>query len=140
MLMDDVQNRGVYRTIPVSILGAAHTPPQPYLVPIQMEQLILTYDRMREEQHILSAIAAFHLQFEHIHPFIDGNGRTGRLVLNLELVKAGYLPVNIKFADRREYYSCFDEYAEKGTITKLEQLVARYETEELQRYISMLEQ
>ena len=48
VLMDDVQNRGVYRTIPVSILGAAHTPPQPYLVPIQMEQLILTYDRMEK--------------------------------------------------------------------------------------------
>ena len=60
--------------------------------------------------HVIEAVAEFHLRFENIHPFIDGNGRTGRLVMNFELMKAGLLPVNIKFADRRKYYDCFDDY------------------------------
>lgn len=139
VLMNDVQNRGVYRSLPVTILGAAHTPPQPYLVPVQMEQLITDYDTELNTKHIIAAAAEFHLKFESIHPFIDGNGRTGRLILNLELVKAGYLPVNIKFTDRRKYYDCFDEYAQNGSVASLAELITGYEAEELKRYISMLE-
>lgn len=139
VLMNDVQNRGVYRSLPVTILGAAHTPPQPYLVPVQMEQLITDYDTELNTKHIIAAAAEFHLKFENIHPFIDGNGRTGRLILNLELVKAGYLPVNIKFTDKRKYYDCFDEYARNGSAEGLAELIAGYEAEELKRYISMLE-
>ena len=65
-----------------------------------MEQLLVDYEGMKERHHIVEAVAEFHLRFEGVHPFIDGNGRTGRLILNLELIKAGLLPVNIKFADR----------------------------------------
>ncbi len=49
----------------------------------------------------IERIARFHLEFEGIHPFIDGNGRTGRLILNLDLIRNGYPPINIKFADRK---------------------------------------
>lgn len=139
VLMNDVNSRGVYRNIPVTISGAAHTPPQPYLVPKQMEQLIIDYDKAMQEKHIIKAVSEFHLQFESIHPFIDGNGRTGRLLLNLELVKAGYLPVNIIFADRKKYYDCFDEYAVSGNPDALAELIADYEVRELQRYIQMLQ-
>ncbi len=139
VLMNDAQNKGVYRSVPVTIMGAAHTPPQPYLVPVQMEELVNEYKHIKEEKHIIEAISELHLKFESIHPFIDGNGRTGRLILNLELIKAGYLPVNIKFSDRRKYYDCFDMYAENGDISTLADLIAEYETEELNRYISMLE-
>lgn len=139
VLMDDAMNKGVYRSVPVRILGANHTPPQPYLVPVQMEQLIADYETMKHEKHIIEAIAEFHLRFEGIHPFIDGNGRTGRLILNLELMKAGLLPVNVKFADRALYYSCFDEYySERHCPAKMIELISTYETEELQRYIKLL--
>ncbi len=139
VLMNDVKNRGVYRSLPVTILGAEHTPPQPYLVPVQMEQLITDYNMELNTKHIITAAAEFHLKFESIHPFIDGNGRAGRLILNLELIKAGYLPVNIKFTDRRKYYDCFDEYAQRGSVEGLAELITGYEAEELKRYISMLE-
>jgi len=138
--MNDANNRGVYRRVPVTIMGAAHTPPQPYLVPAQMELLLAEYEDIKREKHIIEAIAEFHLRFEGIHPFIDGNGRTGRLILNLELIKAGMLPVNIKFADRRKYYDCFDDYYSNGyTPETLVQLIAGYEVAELERHINILE-
>lgn len=138
VLMNDAQNRGIYRRIPVTILGSVHEPPQPYLVPVQMEALIAYYEKAKTEKHIIEAISELHLKFEGIHPFIDGNGRTGRLILNLELIKSGYLPVNIKFSDRRKYYGCFDSYSETGTPDEFTELIINYEKEELERYISML--
>lgn len=139
VLMNDADNRGIYRRIPVSILGAAHTPPEPYLVPERMERLIADYNRARREKHVIEAVSEFHLMFEGIHPFIDGNGRTGRLILNLELIKAGYLPVNIKFSDRKKYYDCFDEYETSSKPDMLIELISDYETQELKRYIKILE-
>lgn len=139
VLMHDRLNKGVYRSVPVTILGAKHTPPQPYLIPVQMERLVQDYKQMKQERHIIEAIAEFHLRFEGIHPFIDGNGRTGRLILNLELVKAGLLPVNIKFTDRRKYYDCFDAYyGDAYSPEPLIELIAGYEIEELQKRIAIL--
>lgn len=141
VLMNDTLNRGVYRGIGVTIQGALHTPPQPYLVPVLMEQLLADYQSMKENQHILEAIAEFHLRFEGIHPFVDGNGRTGRLILNLELIKAGLLPVNIKFASRRKYYDCFDSYyGGEHSSQNMVQLLLDYELEELEKRIALLEQ
>ena len=140
VLMNDRKNSGVYRNIPVTISGAAHTPPQPFLLPAALEQLIADYPQIKKSRHIIEAIAEFHLRFEGIHPFIDGNGRTGRrLILNLELMKAGFLPVNIKFSDKRKYYECFDHYYSSGnTAEMLAALIAVYETEELEKYIRMI--
>lgn len=139
VLMDDRDNRGKYRNIPVRILGALHEPPQPYLVPSQMEQLIADYAEMKASEHIVQAAAEFHLRFEGVHPFIDGNGRTGRLVLNLELIKAGLLPVNVKFTDRQRYYECFDRYyGEEHTAAAMIELIAEYEAAELEKRIELL--
>lgn len=139
VLMSDNLNRGVYRTVPVTILGALHTPPQPYIIAKQMEDLLLNYPIWKEEGSTIESVSRFHIEFESIHPFIDGNGRTGRLILNLELMKAGLLPVNIKFADRLNYYSCFDNYYQNDKdINMLANLVADYEIEELKKYIGII--
>ena len=140
VLMNDSANRGVYRRLPVKILGAEHNPPQPYLVPVEMERLVLNYTQMKQEKHIIEAIGLFHILFEGIHPFIDGNGRTGRLILNLELIKAGLLPINIKFTDRRRYYECFDNYYVKNDNGEsMINLIADYEINELEKRIAILE-
>lgn len=140
VLMNDSVNRGVYRRLPVKILGAEHNPPQPYLVPVEMERLILNYTQLKQEKHLIEAIGLFHILFEGIHPFIDGNGRTGRLILNLELIKAGLLPINIKFTDRRRYYECFDNYYVKNDNGEsMINLIADYEINELEKRIAMLE-
>ncbi|MBR5284101.1 MAG: Fic family protein, partial [Clostridia bacterium] len=101
VLADKKDDRGVYRRVPVRIMGAQHEPVQPYLIQSRMEQLMYSYAESTE--HIITKLARFHIEFEGIHPFIDGNGRTGRLLVNLELMKAGYPPIDIKFTDRLAY-------------------------------------
>lgn len=138
ILMDRREDRGTYRRVPVNILGAVHTPPQPYMVSALMEQLILDYEQM-SSLHVIERVATFHLAFEAIHPFIDGNGRTGRLLLNLELMKEGYPPINIKFGDRKRYYNCFTGYHENGNdSSEMVALISQYLEEELSRYVEIV--
>lgn len=138
VLADKKDDRGVYRKVPVRIMGAKHEPVQPYLIQPKMEQLLETY-RISTE-HIISRLAWFHIEFEGIHPFIDGNGRTGRLLVNLELMKAGYPPIDIKFTDRVAYYKAFDEYNTKHNSRAMEKLFAGYLNERLESYLIMLKE
>ncbi|MBR1549647.1 MAG: Fic family protein [Bacteroidales bacterium] len=96
-------------------------------------------DTVYKRLHVVEQVALFHLRFESIHPFIDGNGRTGRLLMNLQLIKAGYPPVNVKFADRRRYYEAFDSYATTGSPEAMVTLIADYLTERLQSMLEIID-
>ncbi len=119
VLIDRLEDRGVYRRIPVRIMDAYHIPPDPVLVPEQMERRVAEFEGNRK-LHPIECAALFHLKFEGNHPFVDGNRRTGRLILNLMLMQAGYPPINVKYSDRRRYYEAFESYyIEKGPLPEV---------------------
>lgn len=137
VLADKREDRSVYRRVPVKIMGAKHQPVQPYFIQSKMEQLLEDY--RNDTDHIVPWLARFHIEFETIHPFIDGNGRTGRLLVNLELMKAGNPSIDIKFTDRISYYHAFDEYHVTHDLGAMQKLFAGYVNTRLDSYMMMLE-
>ena len=139
VLINRPEDKGTYRRIPVRIMGAYTEPLQPYMVQPAMEGLLIENKKRAETMNIIERIARFHLEFEGIHPFIDGNGRTGRLILNLDLIRNGYPPINVKFTDRKRYYEAFDAYYRDNDATKMISLIAEYVNEKLDEYLTVLE-
>lgn len=137
VLADRPMDKGTYRRIPVRILGAHHEPTAPYLIEQQMDELLLEYKNDR--RNVAEKLALFHIKFEGIHPFVDGNGRTGRLLVNLELMKAGYPPIDIKFTDRKRYYDAFDAYYVKNDLSAMTKLFAEYINARLDEYLNILQ-
>lgn len=138
VLIDRPDDRGTFRRIPVRIMGAFTEPVQPYLIEPKITDLLTKNEERKATMNDIKRIALFHLEFEGIHPFIDGNGRTGRLILNLDLIQNGFPPINIKFADRKKYYDAFDAYYRNGSAKEMSELIAKYVNERMDEYLSIL--
>jgi Fic family protein len=131
------EHAGVYRDQKVFIAGAKHTPPSPYLIKEQMEQMIKWYDNEAQKLHPVERGAMLHAIFVGIHPFIDGNGRTSRLLLNLELMKAGFPAVVVKVENRLGYYEALDKSHTTKDYRDFIQLIAKEVEDSLNLYLSV---
>ena len=133
----DTENAGRYRKENVTIKGAMHIPPDFIKIPELMEKLVLNYETWNKYHPIIRA-ALLHGELVKIHPFIDGNGRTSRLVMNLDLMNHGYNPVIIKKENRLEYYEVLDKAHTTGDYTDFVKLVTKLEIEMLNKYLKLL--
>ena len=120
----DDDNSGRYRQQNVLISGATTTPPDYTLLNDKMKQFIDWYKIEANLLHPIERAAKVHADFVGIHPFIDGNGRTSRLLMNLELMKAGYPPCVITVEKRLAYYESLDQWMAFGNTEVFNQFVA----------------
>lgn len=135
-IRDDVAGR--FRNQGEWVRVASHIAPDPKEVVGKLEKMLAGYNASSHE-NIIKRIAMLHLTFEHIHPFVDGNGRIGRAINNYLLIREGFVPVNIKFIDRKMYYDAFDEFDRKGTVGIMEEIVGKALTNSYHKRLAYLE-
>jgi Fic family protein len=116
----------------------AHIGADPKDVEKLIAEMLATYHSDRES-NVVTRIARLHLMFESIHPFCDGNGRIGRVLNNYVLVREGYVPINIAFANRARYYEAFKEYEAKNSTKVMEEIVGRALTNSYHKRLAYLE-
>lgn len=127
----DIRDSEGYRAVQVFIQGSEHIPPEPEKVPNLIMDYIYNYNH--DEQDIFTKIARYHIEFERIHPFEDGNGRTGRLIINYELLKNNLPPVVIAKENRVKYFEFLRNADINGLAEWLKELSAR-EKEKMEKF------
>ena len=136
----DRDNAGVYRKLPVLISGSQHIPPQPYMLHSLMEDYFIFYNAHKNILHPVTLSAEMHERLVTIHPFLDGNGRTSRLIMNLILLQHGF-PLAIIGGDydsRMAYYNALERVQTHNDKSKFIELIANYVKISLERYIKIL--
>ncbi|AWW29112.1 DNA-binding protein [Echinicola strongylocentroti] len=136
----DRENAGKYRSVPVRIAGSEHVPPQPYLVDKMMEDYFVHYQEQKNVLHPVLLAAEMHERLVSIHPFVDGNGRTSRLIMNLVLVGNGYTIANLKGdqTSRLAYYKALEAVQVNNDPVPFYQLVADAVKDSLQQHLEMV--
>lgn len=134
------EDAGRYRRVQVMIKGSSHMPPQPYMVAKDMEDYFIWYETHKNKLHPVVLAAEMHERLVTIHPFIDGNGRTSRLVMNLILLQHGYVIANIKgdYDNRMKYYNALETAQTNGNKEDFLLFIAQIEKESLERYINII--
>ena len=133
----DSDNAGKYRNENVRISGAKHVPTEYIKVPEEMENLIDNYIEWNN-YHPLIKSALLHGEFVFIHPFVDGNGRTARLLMNFEAMKYGYLPIIIRKETRLIYYDALEKAAIEHDYTDFIKLIVEEEVKMLDEYLNLI--
>jgi Fic family protein/DNA-binding XRE family transcriptional regulator len=134
------EDAGRYRKVQVMIQGSSYMPPQPFLIAKEMEDFFIWYETNKSILHPIVLAAEIHERLVTIHPFIDGNGRTSRLVMNLVLLQHGYIIANIKgdYDTRMQYYQTLETAQTKNNKEDFLLFIAQIEKESLERYLNII--
>lgn len=132
------ENARRYRKVNVLISDSNHRPPEHFLVPQEMEDLIKWHDENKNKLHPVILAAGFHHKFTFIHPFIDGNGRCGRLFMNLILMRSGYPSTVIRMEERDEYMSALEKASVENDLEDFINIIAEAVNRSLDKYLYIL--
>jgi len=140
MLMSNIRDEiaGRFRKDDEYVRVGSHIAPASKEINGSLEKMFSEYNATSHE-NIIKRIARLHLAFEHLHPFNDGNGRIGRVINNYLLIREGFVPINIKFIDRKKYYDAFKEFDEKGATGIMEEIVGKALTNSYHKRLAYLE-
>jgi Fic family protein len=141
---NDVDFGGKWRKQAVYIRNSRHVPPNHLKIPYLMDEMIDAYLKSIATEHPIAVAAKLHLNFVGIHPFVDGNGRTARLLGNLELIRSGFAPILLDREDRREYFSILERCHTagepgKGDPKEFIAFIEKFEENALERYLRALD-
>lgn len=120
-----------FRNAPVFIMGAEHIPPEAPYVPQLLSEMLYQYRKENSSSNIFEKVADMHIRFERIHPFSDGNGRTGRVLLTKELLRKGYAPVVVSIDDKAKYI----DLLAKQDVSSLASFLCKLSEKEEERMI-----
>jgi len=135
-IRDDIAGR--FRRNNEYVRVGNHIAPDPKEIKDRLEKMLAEYNAA-SRANIIKRIAKLHLAFEYTHPFIDGNGRIGRALNNYLLIREGFVPINIKFIDRKKYYEAFQEFDRKNATTIMEEIVGKALTNSYHKRLAYLE-
>lgn len=135
-IRDDIAGR--FRGGDERVRVGSHIAPHPREIVDRLDTMLADYHAANHE-NIIKRISGLHLAFEYTHPFIDGNGRIGRVINNYLLIREGFVPINIKFIDRKKYYDAFAEFQDKGTSVLMEEIVGKALTTSYHKRLTYLE-
>ncbi|OGK33140.1 cell filamentation protein Fic [Candidatus Roizmanbacteria bacterium RIFCSPHIGHO2_12_FULL_37_23] len=140
MLIANIRDNvaGRFRIANEYVRVGSHIAPSPIEIVGRMQSMLAEYNATSEE-NVIKRIARLHLTFEHIHPFVDGNGRIGRVINNYLLIREGFVPINIKFIDKKKYYEAFKEFDAKGITYVMEEIVGKALTNSYYKRLAYLE-
>lgn len=136
LLMENILTGGIYRNVEVRITGANHKPPTPNEMFEQIKNFYTDIE-YRDKRNAIEFAAWTHAEFVRIHPFVDGNGRTSRMIMNYQLMNAGFLPVSIAKENRLEYFEALEVYAVEGDLKPFAEMIASLEEQRLDEYLSI---
>ncbi len=134
-IRDDVAGR--FRNNEEWVRVGHYIAPDPKMVISKLEEMFINY-HSAGTQSMIKKTALLHLTFENIHPFVDGNGRIGRVINNYILIREGYVPINIKFIDRKLYYDAFAEFDKSGKTSIMEEIIGKALTNSYHKRLAYL--
>ena len=139
MLISNIREdiAGRFRKHDEYVRVGSHIAPPPEEIVLRLEKILEEYN-VTSHEHIVKRIARLHLGFEYTHPFIDGNGRIGRVINNYLLMREGFVPINIRFIDRGTYYDAFREFDNNASTETMEGIVGRALTNSYHKRLTYL--